>query len=784
MTPELAAILYKYGTSLTRGLDDAAFQAKRITSPWLAAKTDEIAAKGIPLAAQNAIEFGDDATEAALPMFKWAEAKTPSTSSFLSDVARSIHSPDMVSNNPAWQAIVKEGMEGDLDVARFYSARHPAYIKAKGAMRRDAVDDVNLWEALEGKFAPEQLSAKAKPLYDVMKKDYYLTFHDRLQQLAGSDDGYRQLMTWSKEGITPAEELALAPNMKEAWDLAQREIPNYVHHFRDRNETVTLLSKRLNELTSNLKQTQDPAKLKSIGAKIAEYEQSLVRLQGGEPILWERLPGDFTAPFELPRKGGFEAKKSAIRSYENYLHAYARKVYEEPRWQRMRELYYELPYELRPYAKGYIRRWAGYEETTWATKAASTIANFEYLRTLGLNMRSPITNLTQQFNTVVDAGPKHAMKGYLRVFTNEAEKIWKKTGLGQEIPAVLTEDLGPQATKFEKLKRIAGYMFNRMEMFNRKHALMTYLSKYEETGLPHEEALRKAIDGVYKTQFKYGRTGMPQILSNPVGRVALQYFSYPIKQVEFLQKLARENPLKLASWIGGSYGINRTFADVLGLDISNALGFGMNLDEAIETVKSASQGEVEEAWAHGKLTFAQGSGLLPSGPGPFVSSLMDISKAVSKGEKITPTLISAVMPTQAARVEVLLEAIKKRHLATEEGKVPVINPATQEFRFEETPGELAFQTFGPKLMSRTKKELTYHEQQLMDQMDSKRKRAIAEAILEGKEDKADKMIEKWGITPTRDYIYELMLQRTLPRDLRKKHIQAQARQDARVEAKK
>src|SRR3972149_5897171 len=120
----------------------------------------------------------------------------------------------------------------------------------------------------------------------------------------------------------------------------------------------------------------------------------------------------------------------------------------------------------------------------------------------------------------------------------------------------------------DKLRRVLGFMFNKAEEYNRKHAFMTYYSKYENLGeteaikradsfcftkififgvenLGETEAIKRAVEGVHKTQFQYGKVGMPKILRTPVGRVGLQFSSFSIKQIEFLQKLMKEDPRKV-----------------------------------------------------------------------------------------------------------------------------------------------------------------------------------------------------------------------------------------------
>ena len=763
------------------GLPNILFNlAKRIRYPTLASATDDIAEEGarIAFSGDSSVAGWDGAT----PLVKWFRDTSKDVGTFWGKIGQQWHTPEMISDNEAWQEIVKTGSNALLARGRFASPILSRLKVAQGGLRKETPESARIFDALQEPGLASRLSKEERSLYEFQKENYDFLFHERLKTLTGSQQAYNDVLKMSKRGVTEAELKILPDNIKEAVDLASRKIKDYAPHFWNRDETIDLLQNRLSELAAKYGRIVDPEKKKTILATIREYEKSLTNLSGGSPLTWEGLPGEFLFKHELVRKGAEGFKHDAVKAFNNYLHGYARKTFDEPAIRRMVQLFDELPFELRPYAKKWIRDFGGYNQRSVMDDMASWITSFEYLRTLGLNFRSPIGNLLQQFNTVVDAGPINSMKGWARMFTKEGRDLWDKSGLGIEVPATLTEELSPSAGSVEKLRRVLGFFFNTAEKANRRHALNAYMAKFEpfiDAGkMTYDDAFQKAIDGVHKTQFQYGKIGMPQVLRGPAGRVGLQYWSYPIKQFEFYQKLWRENPAKWVAMVGGAMGINVSFAELLGLDLSNYLGFGANLSEAMEMVRSASKGELEEAFAHGRLTFAQGTGMLPSGPGPAVTSLLDFVGKISKGEKIGESFLKQFKPVQWERVEKLLGSIANRNLARE-GHLPIMKD--KEFVSEEPAWKTFTQTFGPKFTSRSKKEAEWFKQSTLDVLDGKRKRLIAEAIADGDGEKADKLIARWQVIPSRDTIYEILLERELPRELRKKYIKRGQRQELREE---
>lgn len=757
--------------------------AKRYLYPKLMTVADDLV--NVSSAIGKSASASLDYNPALESMHTWLTRTAKDDIAIARQAARSIHSPSMVlGRTEAGRKIINAGTTTQLEWNKFVHPRMEGIDKASRGIKSEYA---SAYDAVADPTLIPTLSEKAKKMRDFAKTDYDFLWNRYALLESGNDvEGFNAAVNLIKKvEVSPEEIKALSPGGQKAYGILIEKVDNYATRLWDREEALANITKQRDKFASKLSANTNPSRQKFYAEKVAEYQKSLDTLSGGtDPLTYKNLPGEYFFKYQVKRKpnapGGYV--HDLPRAYRSYVYSMAKKTIDEPGIKEMVKAYKELPFEDKAYARNYIREFAGLGERNWFDKMAGEIASFEYVRTLGFfNLRSPLVNLTQQLNTFLDAGPTASIKGYIRALSKEStgEKAWLGTGLQYEAPHTLTEDISPNAGVMERLKRVTGVLFNLAENANRKHAFLTYLTKYEEKlGVGNPEAVKKAIAGVHNSQFQYGRVDMPMILRRGPGRLIGQFTSFPIKQIEFYQRLWKKDPKRVIVAAGIMWGGNKAVGDVLGIDLSNSLGFGISFGEALNMFTSASKGDLDEAVAHGKMVFAQGSGILPSGPGPAVSGLMKLGASIGKGT-FGETLKTELLPINYQRVEQLIDSIKNRSMATEEGKVPIFGPSG-EMKFEQglvrTISEL-----GPKSKERTKKQLEWYKQSTFDQLESKRKRIIAETIAIGNNDKAERLIEKWGIVPTRDAIYEAMQRRNLPREARKKWQQAELRQLAREE---
>jgi hypothetical protein len=755
--------------------------AKRMRNPALAAKADELISDSLPYLATNARSVDDAATFAST--HQWLRDSAQDMGSYWSRLKQEIHSPDMVIGDvPGGKAILDAGTTAQLEKGKFLDPIMKEYSVARGGIKQGSDEAERVFGALEAPALVGQLNEKEKRLHTFLKNQYNYTHQTYSMHLVDNDqNAYNKVLRMTQRTVDPAELVTLTPGEKEMYDFTKRKIGDYAPHLFDREQLAELFQGKIKEKLAKMGTAKVPQDIEKLAGEAREYEDALKRVTGGDPLSWEGMPKEFVFRHEMVRgkvpAEGFH--KDAIKSFNNYIFSMAKKMYDEPALQTMKANYDQVPLELRPYTKWFIRDFAGYNQKNVWDDLAGQISSFEYMRTLGLNTRSPLVNLTQQFNTVVDAGVKDAAKGYMKLFTKEGQDLWDKSGLAIEVPHAFTEELSPYANKMDKLKRITGFFFNKAEEYNRKHAFLTYLAKYE--GDPN--AFQKAIEGVHKTQFQYGKMGMPKLLRTPVGKVGLQFSSYPIKQAEFLYKLAKEDPKKLLVWIGGTVGANYTLQETLGIDLSNALGFGINTGEAIQTLRDATKGEFDMAWEHAKLSLSSGGGMLP-GLGPAVTGAMKVAKGFGQGKGVE-ALKTELTPIQLQRITDLARGWENKNLATGKGNLPVLKGSQifgepyKEVMSEEPAWKSMVQAFGPQLTERTKRRFEEAKALKMDTLDSQHKQEIARALVSGDSSVATKLIKKYKVIPTTDAIKEELLRKNLPRERRARYIKQMQRQQIR-----
>jgi hypothetical protein len=764
--------------------------AQKLAKPKIMASTERLVEEGAGLA-RAVPQIARDYINGE-PILGFLKDQEPKVGGYISNLMQEFHDPPAyLSRFDSGRKIVEDLAGADIKHRQALSSHYNPGERIKKGIKEGSPEWESVTDALENPTLAENLSPQLKQTHDFLKGEYDFWGQEYTKHLAGGDEGYAQVVRLAERNAIPEE---IPQELKKAYNFHLSLKKNYAPHVFDNDEALEKLNQTLNQYTVELNALKSSGKtyknvlgdiqrVPELESKIAEYQASIQRIVGGDPLAYESLPKEFLFKSGMERKGAEGYSRDAWKQYKNYLYNITKKMYIDPAIQRSVERYNLMPVETRPYLKSYLRDFAGYNgpETAW-DNLAGKITSFQYMRTLGWNFRSPLVNLTQQFNTIADAGPRWAMKGYARAFTREGKELWEKSGLATEIPSTLREDISPSAGRLEKTSRVLGYFFNLAETANRKHALLSYFSKYEAQGLPYEEALKKAIEGVHKTQFLYGKVGQPMAFRSPLGRVAGQFSSYTIKQLEFLYDLARKDPVKFIGWMGMTGGTNYALGNVLGIDLSNTLGFGVNFGEALDMVRSASKGDIEEAIAHGKLAIAEGSGILPSTVGgPTLNAIMNIAQAVKKGEPISGALYKEVMPVSWQRVEDIMRSWDKRALAKEPGMLPKIS-STGEYMYDR-PTSKTMLNILLKSKDETKKQSRWYMENVYDQLESKRKRIIADLIIDGKEELAQKRMEQWKVRPSTDSLREAMLRKNLPREFRKRYINQENRQLRREEAK-
>lgn len=388
-------------------------------------------------------------------------------------------------------------------------------------------------------------------------------------------------------------------------------IKDYMPHMFDPRDLETALKADIAALRASTSPTA--------AARLAKAEASLQRLLGNQSLLYEQIPDSLRMRFFETRDGRGGYSFSAIKAVNTYISAMARKLYVEPAVQRGTKLMLEMPAEYRAFAREYLKDYLGVGRfRDPAGPIIQGIRELQFVRVMGFNPTSPIRNLFQQVNTIVELGPRAWRAGIEAALTKEGQTLFNASGHITDVPQIFLGKTSLLANRWEKFVEYAGWMFNKVEIGNRKTAYLGSLAKWFEAngkkiGFDFETALKKgaipeaakifADDVVRKTQFRYGKVDLPFFMRGPVGGTVFQFQSFTVKQAELMWKWAtREGAAgrkKLMAYMGIGAGV-ATAADLINLPKlggSNTLPQPVDLIEMFHVAQAITEKDFDKAKA-------------------------------------------------------------------------------------------------------------------------------------------------------------------------------------------
>lgn len=573
-----------------------------------------------------------------------------------------------------------------------------------------------------------------------------------------------------KTPVSPEFIKTLTPTEAEIFDLYKRKIRDYIPHIFDQKEMVDFLG-------DNLKKAQD--RLAKLGGtrmgpiykkQVEELTIALEKAQRGpDNLLYQDLPSNIRFKFFEPRKGAEGYQVDAIKAYRTYLTGIAKKIFDEPVVRLAKEKYTGLPRELQAYTKWYLMDYMGYNRSAFAD-LSNGIKSLMWMKALGFNPRSAVVNWTQKLNTIADSNPIDSSKGYVMGFTKEGREAFERSGLKAETPHKLWEGT-PLAHKsaLDDVRNMSGFLFQAVENGNRKHAFLTGYYESLRKGFSEERAMANGIAKAEKTQFRYGKVGMPRALRGPTG-VVFQFWSYPIKQLEFLGKLWREDPAKFFAWVALSEGANRTTQDFLGTDLSSALGLGVNWGELFTLVDNVAHGADAKQILYQLKKVPSGGGIFPYGLGPGIQTGQEGIKLATNllsGAGIdTGDLLAPLAPAIIGRSAQAYSAL--RGGPDERGLYTVKSIKTGQPTYKETKADLAKRMFLGRPMVETKTVLETSLKRFKQSSYNDLVSEISDLYADGKTKEAFELMAKYKIYPTKESIKAAIERKALTRAEREK----------------
>ena len=651
-------------------------------------------------------------------------------------------------------------------------------------MKEGSLNADLIGRALDGKLDPRELNIAQRKGYNFLKEQFGFLKERMIRHLTKTDEAYNKIIRLaSKEQPTTtarrkayAEEIKnLTSEERQAFQLQKADIKNYLPHIFEREQLERYLLQEQATYTAKLKLETNPKKINRYKKRLQKIGENLKKNNRGELLTYEDLPSNITTGFLKQRKGYTGYSFDALKAYNHYVHAFARKIYYEPMLKHVKSLHPQLPADLKGYNKWYIRNFMGFEKYALAD-LASAIVSIQWIRTMGLNPRSAIVNFTQRLNTIAEVGAIYSAKGEAFAFTAEGKRLFDETGIAREIPQVILEG-DVKAEWFQTVKVLGGFMFNQMEKGNRRHAYLSAYLKAKDGKVSIREAKRYgikdpknmteaeirqySIDVVHRTQFRYGKVGMPRALQYPLGRVAGQFTSFTIKQIELMVHWAKTDPMKLIKYMAMAEGGNLAVQKFLDTDLSNALGMGVNWSDILKSLKAIPEGDLRKAYRNFRLAFSSGSGIRPTGLGPTAVGIFKVTQALSRGEG-WKQLKKELSIIQFKRLKQGYNAIKNRR-----GNSFPIYSTDGYLMYYDTGRQLFQRTFGPMVAEEGEKYREYQEQRLIRQDYKQILNEMTRSIVDGDSKKTDKLINRYGIMPTDEQILNEVYRRELTQDERK-----------------
>ena len=265
--------------------------------------------------------------------------------------------------------------------------------------------------------------------------------------------------------------------------------------------------------------------------------------------------------------------------------------------------------------------------------------------------------------------------------------------------------------------------------------------------------MAKGIAKSDKTQFRYGRVNMPQALRGPTG-VAFQFWSYPIKQLEFLGKLWKENPAKFFAWVAVSEGANKSTQEFLGTDLSSALGLGVNWGQLVTLVDNIANGADAKQILYQLRKIPSGGGIFPYGLGPGIQAGVEVSKLatdlLSGADIDAGDVFKPVLPVFMARAAQTTEALRLGQ--DKQGKYTIKSTVTGRPTYRESGADLVKRIAFGKPVSETKAQLETKLRVFEQKSYNDLVTEISDLYAKGETKEAFELMAKYKIRPTKESI--------------------------------
>ena len=321
-----------------------------------------------------------------------------------------------------------------------------------------------------------------------------------------------------------------------------------------------------------------------------------------------------------------------IEGLNSYTMGFLRKVYTEPAIRAANQLGTKLPRTRKRYLNLLMKRMRGAEiveeellnsslnimrerffmkpTARPATRAALTITRQFYRGLLGGNLGFFLKNMSQGINTAVEQGPMNFMRGASMLVANPVVDV--KTGMRfrdvvssrnllTDFKSIMEKNTAFGKTWVDKFDDVIFQPAHMSEYLNRgiafgagmtdrmrKGGFATAREMFENPDA-WADAIRYGHAIANETQFIYGVLGRSPVAGSPIGRMGLQFFSWPVKQYQFIKNgIVDEGAMFMMRFtlMSGMFSKAAEHAEV---DAGSFTGFGFMPSQASPTFQAATQ---------------------------------------------------------------------------------------------------------------------------------------------------------------------------------------------------
>jgi hypothetical protein len=377
----------------------------------------------------------------------------------------------------------------------------------------------------------------------------------------------------------------------------------------------------------------------------------------GQAIV-KNIPQDFKVFFQKPRTlPGDETIDYGLKAVQGYLGAAAKRIAMKGGTlsdgrpvggflNRVTDHFNNLPDvpELRSYFEEYIKDLTYGRQavrSVLSPQVVQTLKQVQFLRTIGVNLMTPVQNIMQTMNTLAKTDIRSWGAAWYDIVKNP-ELMAKAQASGLVDQGYSHTDLlnlsSPNAIEslISKGADKAALLFKRSEEVNRMHAFAAGYRDAIRSGLPEDSAIAHAKDIVNQTQFRFGPENLPGWLRQQGGAGSLigQYKSYQLNQLMFLKNLMVHDPKGAAKWLtaglllGGPDVYGQSTGHAIRQMASNAFG-GDPKDYRYRGVLGSMGMWVGNQMGLGALPAEDMQGLAFLLPGPAVGHVLSMASAAS-----------------------------------------------------------------------------------------------------------------------------------------------------------